>query len=413
MTARQLAREIRDYPATVSLCLIWLVIFGVHTYGTLVSSIRPLTLAQWLVTGFGGGDRYGDLSLRAIDRAEYWRLLTCTFVHYSLLHVSLNVLAMYQLGTMVESWYGSARLLVIYALTGGGGNLISTLIRQGIGSDRNVHSAGGSVVILGLVGMCAIAGWRSKRRMGRLLARQMAIVLFVTALLGLALPMFIDNWGHAGGAIVGAAIGFFHPRLMTNLSKPSTWGAGLVAVLIMAGCGLAQLIDNRRHEPALMERTLIARSDFLMVVEGTLNAVGRVALGRGSPLTVQEMLLSREHQVQAPVRDEIAELRERLARGGPHSEADQAEIHRLTAHATSLLLESYERILDDRSRAEIEQLRPLIEVALLRPLTRTEGQEFKERLAQANREILREYKREQGKLRDLRSSRKSPIGAGR
>ena len=111
-------------------------------------------------------------------------------------------------------------------LTGSLGNLVSTLIRQVIGSNPLVHSAGGSVVILGLVGMCAIAGWRSNRRMGRLLARQMGIVLFLTAILGLALPNFIDNWGHAGGALVGGVIGFLHPWLLASQSKPVDLGSG-------------------------------------------------------------------------------------------------------------------------------------------------------------------------------------------
>ena len=62
-------------------------------------------------------------------RGEYWRLITSTFVHFSLLHLGLNVLAMYQLGTMAESWFGRPQLIFIYGLTGGGGNLVSALLR--------------------------------------------------------------------------------------------------------------------------------------------------------------------------------------------------------------------------------------------------------------------------------------------
>ncbi len=32
MTARQLAREIRDFPATVFLCVIWIALFAIMTY---------------------------------------------------------------------------------------------------------------------------------------------------------------------------------------------------------------------------------------------------------------------------------------------------------------------------------------------------------------------------------------------
>ena len=309
MTARQLAREIRDYPATVSICLLWIVLFSAYTY-TEVSEGNPfMTFWRWLVTGFGGGSRFGDLTIEDFRHAQYWRLLTCTFVHYSLLHVALNVLAMYQLGTMVESWYGSAHLWLIYGLTGGVGNLISTLIRRGIGANPVVHSAGGSVVILGLVGMCAVAGWRSKRRMGRLLARQMAIVLLFTAILGVALPNFLDNWGHAGGALVGGVIGLFHQWLVSSQSRPSTWGAGLVSVMIMIGCGMAQLVDNRRLAPALMERKLVDQSDLLIRVARTLNVVGQLASGRGNLNMVGDMLVSNERFLNGPTFDQVEKIR--------------------------------------------------------------------------------------------------------
>jgi rhomboid protease GluP len=413
MTARQLAREVRDYPATMCICLIWIALFAAYTYAEFAADGHSLSLWRWLVPGFGGGNPFGDLSLEDLKHAQYWRLLTCTFVHYSFLHVSLNVLAMYQLGTMIESWYGSSLLVVIYALTGGLGNVVSTLIRLGIGSDPRVHSAGGSVVILGLVGMSAIAGWRSKQRMGRLLARQMGIVLFLTAILGIALPKFIDNWGHAGGALVGGVIGFAHPWLLANQLKPPIWGAGLIAGLIMVGCGVTQLIDNRRQASALMERTLVARSDFLMLVEGTLNVVGRVALGRGDLGMVQRMLLTHQRVAQSPAHDEIERIRILLARGSALSESEQDDLRKLTISATSSLLRFYESILDGQSRVEIERLRPLVETALSGPLSEEERQAFKDQLAQAIREILREYKLEQSRLRQLRRGRKTSVGVAR
>ena len=71
-----------------------------------------------------------------LARGEYWRLITSTFVHFSLLHLGLNVLAMYQLGTMTESWFGKSQLVFIYGLTGGGGNLISAILRYAVARIR-------------------------------------------------------------------------------------------------------------------------------------------------------------------------------------------------------------------------------------------------------------------------------------
>ncbi len=82
-----------------------------------------------------------------------WRLVTSTFLHFSVVHIALNLLAFYQLGTLLESWYGTHQFVMIYGLTGGGGNLISIWIRYWNGSSPRSPSAGGSVVIMGLVAL--------------------------------------------------------------------------------------------------------------------------------------------------------------------------------------------------------------------------------------------------------------------
>ena len=100
-------------------------------------------------------------------------------------------------------------------------------------------------------------------RWGKSLSRLMTLFLVLTAIMGILLPRYIDNWGHAGGALVGAPLGLADRRLLANRSKPSAWGMGVVAGLIMAGCGAAQFIEDRREAPARRERNLIARSDQL------------------------------------------------------------------------------------------------------------------------------------------------------
>ena len=151
-----------------------------------------------------------------------------------------------------------------------------------------------------------------------------------------------------------------------------------------------------------------------MLVEGTLNVVGRVALGRGNLGTLHGMLLTHQRLAQWPAHDEIEEVRSLSRRAAvPFSDTEQVELQRLTISATSLLLEFYESILDGQSRGEIEGLRPLIEPALSRPLSEPERQGFKEQLAQAIREILRDYKLEQSQLQQLRRGRKSSAGGGR
>ncbi len=188
-----------------------------------------------------------------------WRLVTSTFVHYSVVHIALNLLAFYQLGTLLESWYGTHQFIMIYGLTGGGGNLISIGIRHRNRLEPPVHSGGGSVVIMGLVAL-AIAGLRSRTQMGKWLGWQMVFFMVVTAVLGFVLPRFfnlhLDNWGHLGGALVGSALGLAHRRLLRLASRPSAWGPGVVAGFVIAACGAAQLIADRLEAPARQEQVV-------------------------------------------------------------------------------------------------------------------------------------------------------------
>ena len=114
--------------------------------------------------------------------------------------------------------------IFIYGLTGGGGNLVSVLIRHVIGSNPRIHSGGGSVVIMGLVGLCAVVGLRSRTEMGVSMGRLMVFFMVVTAVLGAALPQFIDNWGHAGGAIGGNRGGVCPSRIVAR--RPQAVGMG-------------------------------------------------------------------------------------------------------------------------------------------------------------------------------------------
>ena len=166
MNLRTVARECRDFPATVSICLIWIAIFA-GMAACQVADGGSIPWTRWLFSGIRQGHRFGDLTVLEIRGGEIWRLVTSTFVHYSILHIGLNLFAMYQLGTLIESWYGSPQFVFIYGVIAFFGNLIAVLVRCVSNLNPRIHSGGGSVVILGLVGMCAVVGWRLRAEWGR------------------------------------------------------------------------------------------------------------------------------------------------------------------------------------------------------------------------------------------------------
>jgi rhomboid protease GluP len=242
MKLRDLIADFRDYPATMILGTVWVVVF----LGMVLTQFANGQLhSPWdLVLSIRRGHQFGDMTLAELCHGEVWRVLTATFVHYGLLHIGLNLWMFYQLGAEVESWYGSSQFAAVYVLIGGGGNLLSGLIRTALHANPQIHSGGGSVVTLGLVALLAIVGWRSRTPFGDYVRSQMVWVLIFTAVFGLLVP-FIDNWGHAGGALIGGAIGFAHRSLIRTAHRPIARGMGALAMLLLFGSAVAQVHDAR------------------------------------------------------------------------------------------------------------------------------------------------------------------------
>ena len=347
MTFRTLAREIRDYPATAVFSLIWVLVFAAMAACRLTEG-PPVTWRQFLIVGMSDGHRFGDLTIKELAHGEIWRLVTCNFVHYSLIHILLNLLAFYLLGTMVESWYGSWQFIFIYLLTGGLGNLLSVLARQIAHYSPTTHAAGGSTVIMGLIGLGLVVGWRSRSSREGELRWPMLVSLGLTALLGFVFRDYIDNWGHAGGALVGFALGFADRRFLRSVRRPSAWGLGVMAGLVIAGCGLAQLAADRREAPPRRQATLRAEVNAREIAYRNLRAAPMLLGQKADP-----RLLARGLDAIAGVLD------------GGTTRTDFRRLRELAAVAETRALTEAEQIeFNKRAGALSDQLRPELNVRL-------------------------------------------------
>jgi membrane associated rhomboid family serine protease len=454
MTLRTLAREIRDFPATVVFSLIWIMVF-VAMVAVRMQDVPSPTWWRLLVLGIGDGHRFGDLTLYDLAKGEWWRLITCTFVHYSLIHIALNLMAFYLLGTLLESWYGTPLFVLIYGITGAGGNLISAFIKYGLGTSPLIHAGGGSVVVMGQVGLCAVIGWRSRRSMGGELGWQMVKALVLTGLLGIAFPRYIDNWGHAGGALAGFPLGLLHRWFIRHRRSPSAWGLGVITSLVIAGCVMAQVAADRREVRILNEiRGVVERRAYDVANRG-LPLVALVAENVAEAgmvtRTLENVAIFFEHSPskidshrllyllsQARLRplrqDENGELdflltqaRVRLlsleeqgehdyyhafylvsqARFRPLSKAQQDEFDRLLARISLRLLARMAPVLGKGpAHAEYQQIRHLVELAQTRDLTDQERAELKQQLGPLRQFIRRE---QEIRVRELWQQRKAAL----
>lgn len=146
----------------------------------------------------------------ATKEGEWWRLGTAVFLHFGLLHLAMNMWALWDAGRLVERLCGAWRLVVLFFASGLTGNLLS-LIAQG---DRAV-SGGASGAVFGIYGALMVSLWVRRRDLDpvdfRWLFGGALVFTAATIAFGLLIPG-IDNAAHVGGLVSGALVGLMLTR---------------------------------------------------------------------------------------------------------------------------------------------------------------------------------------------------------
>jgi rhomboid protease GluP len=145
--------------------------------------------------------RSGAMVRGLVRAGEWWRLVTCTFLHVGGVHLVLNLLGLYFVGRIAEDIFGPWRMLAIYALAGIAGSVASY-----VASPAGI-SAGASGAIFGLLGALLLELTLHRRRhrsaWNRGMLGSIAVVSVAQLGLGFLYPM-MDQWAHGGGLAMGA-----------------------------------------------------------------------------------------------------------------------------------------------------------------------------------------------------------------
>jgi len=171
-----------------------------------------LNVLMFIVLELNGGStnamtliRFGANEASLVSAGQYWRLFTANFLHIGVMHLVVNTYALYALGSEVETLFGHSRFIVIYLLTGISGAIFSFMFTQGL-------SAGASTSLFGLFGALAVFFYRQRGLLGNYGQQRLVnlgVVLLVNVMIGFSPNSQIDNWGHLGGLIGGAILGWF------------------------------------------------------------------------------------------------------------------------------------------------------------------------------------------------------------
>src|ERR1700692_2118771 len=146
------------------------------------------------------GANFGPLTVGG----EWWRLLTCVFIHGGLLHIAFNMWCLWDLGRLAESVYGHWTFAAVYFLSGLSASLASVIWNPVI------LSVGASGAIFGIAGALIASFYLGEFSLPRAAMSGMlrSVVMFVGYNLFFgAVIARTDNAAHIGGLLMGLLLG--------------------------------------------------------------------------------------------------------------------------------------------------------------------------------------------------------------
>lgn len=169
------------------------------TYGLIAVNVVIFLLCLWQAGSVSNLEnstimREGALISGAGFENEYWRLLTSGFLHWSVIHVAVNMLSLYFVGADLERVFGSARYLAVYLVGLLGGSAAVMALQSG-----GVVTAGASGAIYGLLGALLVVVIRLKLPPTTVIA-----IIVINIVVSVSIPG-ISLYGHLGGLVFGAA----------------------------------------------------------------------------------------------------------------------------------------------------------------------------------------------------------------
>ena len=146
------------------------------------------------------GNREFDLGLSKfyIDNGEYYRIISSGFLHFSILHVGMNMFLLWQLGQLLESAMGRVRFTSLYFICMSGGAIGALIL------EPNALTGGASGAVFGLMAAAAVG---LHQRGVNPFRTGIGTTLILNLVITFAIPG-ISIGGHLGGALTGAALGY-------------------------------------------------------------------------------------------------------------------------------------------------------------------------------------------------------------
>ena len=195
--------------------------------------------------------RWGaDSGVDVIAHHQWWRILSAAFVHIGIVHLAMNMWALWVLGTLAEAVLGTYLYIGIYIAGAISASLASLFWRP------TVVGAGASGAIIGILGALVSVLKFARLPLPEPVLRSTLRSLVQGAVLTLLIGVFgpIDNAAHIGGLICGLIIGFslsWTRRADYGMQRPLRLACLVIPFLLMVPLAIGV---QRRGEPQIQIR---------------------------------------------------------------------------------------------------------------------------------------------------------------
>lgn len=199
---QEIKKIFRDSPVSAGLLLLNIAMF-ILTIATGGFSVVNLVRLGALVPKY------------VIDDGEFLRILTSMFLHGSIIHFVMNMVALYILGILMERLLGPLNYFILYLVSGLAGGAVITffagkgegILAEVFGSPTNV-TVGASGALYGIMASLFFITFKKRAWFNSQSIRSIRTLVIVNFVLTFTFPS-ISILCHVGGFLAGLILSFF------------------------------------------------------------------------------------------------------------------------------------------------------------------------------------------------------------
>ncbi|AHK27275.1 rhomboid family protein [Rhodococcus opacus PD630] len=222
-------RQVRNVAGAVTtqraVPLVTYILMAVNVGIFLITAAQSRSIMQ----NQAGSKLFADWALfpPAVVDGQIVRVLGSGFLHFGIIHLAVNMFALWVIGRDTELVLGRARYACVYFVSLLGGSAAVMLFQLG------AVTAGASGAVFGLMGAQAVILLRLRRSPAPVIS-----VIAVNVIISITIPG-ISLWGHLGGLVAGAAATagiLYGPQLLgagNNREKAITVGWICLGVVVL------------------------------------------------------------------------------------------------------------------------------------------------------------------------------------